>query len=234
MKNLFTCFLLITITGTVFSEDWKQSLSLGMNVARGNTENTQFNTRYDAKKKYKKNGYAFRAAANFGEDKVKKNTNNYLVRAQYNRVISKNHFWLVNSSYEVDHIADLEYRLQLSPGLGYTILDRENNKLDIEAGLGYQSEKFDLEKNDDSFTYRFAEKWDYEISKDSSLWHSAEIIVEFDEEDDYIIKAIIGVQSKIVGNLSSKSFIKNTYINQPAREKKKNDFSFNTVLVYSF
>lgn len=235
MKKIqfYTLFLLLPLLSAT-AKDWKQSLSLGMNIARGNTETTQFNTRYDARKKNKKDSYSFKVAANFGEDKVKKNTDNYLVGAQYNRIISYRYFWLVNTSYEVDHIADLDYRYQISPGLGYKIINKEKNEWDIETGLGYQTEKYDLEGSEGSVAYRFAEKWNYEINKNSSLWHSAEISGRFDENDDYIIKAVLGVQSKIAGNLSLKSFIKEKYTNVPARRKKKNDLSFNTVLVYNF
>jgi putative salt-induced outer membrane protein YdiY len=235
MKNFLICTLLTLLAlQTCEAKKWKQSLSLGMNVARGNTETTQFNTRYDARKKNKKDSYSFKIAANFGEDKVKKNTDNHLFGAQYNRIISQKYFWLVNTSYEVDHIADLDYRYQFSPGLGYKIIDKEDQDWDIEAGLGYQVEKYDLESSEGSMAYRFAEKWNYDINKNASLWHSAEISGRFDEGEDYIIKAVLGVQSKIAGNLSLKSFIKDKYTNVPARRKKKNDFSFNTVLVYSF
>lgn len=234
MKFILAIALIFSCFFSTLAEDWKQSLSLGFNLARGNTENTQFNTRYDAKKKRKEDSISVKIAANFGKDDVQKNTDNYLVGAQYNRIISQRYFWLINSSYEVDNIADLDYRFQLSPGLGYKLIEKKNNTLDIEAGLGYQSQKYDLQSIEDTIAYRVAENWDYQLSKTSSLWQSAEISGAVDEGDDYIIKAVLGVQSKIAGNLNLKSYIQDKYTNDPANNKKKNDISFNTVLVYSF
>jgi len=234
MKSILAIALMLSCFCSILAEDWKQSLSLGFNLARGNTENTQFNTRYDAKKKREKDSISVKVAANFGEDDVQKNTDNYLVGAQYNRTISQRYFWLINSSYEVDNIADLDYRFQLSPGLGYKLIEKKNNTLDIEAGLGYQSQQYDSQSKEDNVAYRAAEKWDYQLSETSSLWQSAEISGAVDEGDDYIIKAVIGIQSKVAGNLNLKSFIQDKYTNDPANNKKKNDISFNTVLVYSF
>lgn len=232
-KNLIFVILLGFLS-QLQAQEWSQSLSLGLNLSRGNTENTQFNTRYDAKRKRDHDVLTLKAAANFGEDDVQKNTDNYILEAQYNRNITKRFFWLVNSSYEVDNIADLDYRFLLTPGLGYKVIAKEGHTWDIEAGLGYRSEQYDTQSAEDSIAYRFAEKWDYKLSKTSGLWHSAEISGDVDEGENFVVKAVLGIQSKVAGNLSLKSYVENKYNNEPANNNKKNDITFNTVLVYSF
>lgn len=231
-KLVFLC--LFALCSQLHAKEWSQSLSLGLNLSRGNTENTQFNTRYDAKRKREHDVLSLKAAANFGEDDVQKNTDNYLLEAQYNRNITKRFFWLINGSYEVDNIADLDYRILLTPGLGYKVIAKEGHTWDVEAGLGYRSEKYDTTSSEDSVAYRLAEKWDYKLSETSSLWHSAELSGDVDEGENYVLKAVIGIQSKVAGNLSLKSYVENKYNNAPANNNKKNDITFNTVLVYSF
>jgi len=234
MKKIVSIVTPMLLSLSVYAADWGQSLSMGLNLSRGNTENTQFNLSYDAKRKRDHDQLSFKAAANFGEDDVQKNTDNYFVGAQYNRTITNRLFWLVNGSYEVDNIADLDYRIQLTPGLGYSLIKKDGHTWDLEAGLGYLSTKYDLASSEDNLAYRIAEKWDYKLSETSSLWHSAEITGPLDEGDEYILKAVIGVQSKIKGNLNLKSYVEDKYSNEPALGKKKNDVSINTVLVYSF
>ena len=234
MKKWIALTLLSCQLSYLSASEWSQSLSLGVNLARGNTENTQFNTRYDAKKTREKDSLELKAAANFGEDDIKKNTDNYLAEVQYNRTISNQLFWLLKSSYEVDNIANLDYRFQLTPGLGYKVLAEKGNELNVEVGLGYQGEQFKDQESDSSAAYRFAQNWNYTLSSSSSLWQEAEINGDIDEADDFIIKAVIGIQSKVAGDLSLKSYVENRFTNEPALGLKKNDISFNTVLVYSF
>jgi len=234
MTKLIPTLLMLAVSCSLSAQDWKQSLSAGLNMARGNTENTQINASYDASRKRVLDTLKFKLAVNYGKDDVQKNTDNYFIESQYNRVISNRLFWLINGSYETDSIADLDYRYAISPGLGYKVIERRNHTWDIEGGIGYQDEKFDLTRSDDSIAYRAAEKWNYALSETSSLWHSAEISGDVSNGEDYILKAVIGVQSKVAGNLSLKSFVEDKYTAEPAKNKKQNDVSFNTVLVYSF
>lgn len=234
MKNWITLTLLFCQLSCLSASEWNQSLSLGVNLSRGNTENTQFNTRYDGKKTRQEDSLELKAVANFGEDDVQKNTDNHLGEIQYNRTISDQFFWLLKSSYEVDNIANLDYRLQLTPGLGYKVFAKKGNELNAEIGLGYQDERFRDQNSESSVAYRFAQNWSYILSSSSRLWQEVEINGDIDEGEDFIVKAVVGLQSKVAGDLSLKSYIEERFTNEPAVGLKKNDISFNTVLVYSF
>ena len=217
---------------------WQQSFSLGLNISKGNTESTQVGATYDGLRKYSQAELQLKASANFGEEDTNntknKTTDNYFAEASFRRNLSKHYFWLLNASYTVDNIAQLDYRMNVGPGLGVRLIDAKRANLDFEAGLAYAGEQYENTPKEDNLAYRIAEKWNYKLSQKSKLWQSAEVIGDTDEGDDYVIKGEIGVSSSIAGNLSLKSTVADTYTNDPKLGNKKNDITIMTMIVYSF
>lgn len=213
---------------------WSQSLSFGLNIAKGNTESTQFSGEYNGKRSYTNASLALKANGAFGEENNTKNTDNYSAEAKYRKEIKDHYFWYLNSSYESDNIANLDSRIFVGPGLGYRLYESEKTTFDFEAGLGYNREKYDNIPADDSAAYQFSETLEHALSSTSKLWHNATITGPTDEGDNYVIKAELGVQSKLSGNLNLKSVLRDTYTNDPVAGNKKNDITLSTFLVYSF
>ena len=104
----------------------------------------------------------------------------------------------------------------------------------IEGGMGYNREKYDLVAADDSLGYRLAHNFEHHLTSKSKVWHNATVTGPSDETDNYVLKAELGVQSNIAGNLSLKSVLRDTYTNEPIFGNKKNDITLSTFLVYSF
>lgn len=234
-KPLLVSLTLLCLSQLGFSQGaWSQSLSLGLNLSKGNTESTQVSGSYDGKKTYEKSSVTVKANGAFGEENNTKNTDNYSLEAKYKRTLSGRLFWYVNSSYESDNIANLDNRITVGPGFGYQFFETETSSYDIEAGLGYNREKYDRNPADDSLGYRVAHNLEHHMSSTSKVWHTASITGPTNEGDAYVLKAELGVQSKLAGNLSLKSVLRDTYTNDPILGNKKNDITLSTFLVYSF
>lgn len=240
MKIKASLGILALGASSLFAADsaWEQSFSLGLNVSKGNTDSTQVGASYDGLRKYTAAELQLKASANFGEentnDTKNKTTDKYFAEAAFRRNLSKHYYWLLNASYTVDNIAQLDYRMHIGPGLGLRLIDAKKTMVDLEAGLAYAAEKYETAPKKDNLAYRVAEKWSYKLSQKSKLWQSAEVIGDTDKGGDYVIKGEIGVSSSIAGNLSLKSTVSDTYANQPAASKKKNDVTIMTMIVYSF
>ncbi|MBF0197065.1 MAG: DUF481 domain-containing protein [Planctomycetes bacterium] len=214
--------------------EWSHSLSLGLNFSRGNTESTQFNTDYDGVRETEHSKLALDASIYFGEENDEKTSDAYSFGAQYNRTISERAYWLVDISYDVDNIADLDYRLQVGPGLGYSVIQSEKANLDLEAGLGYQSQQYNNLESTDAMAWNAAEKWSYQLNESAKVWQGLELSGDVSEGDDYLLGAEIGVETKIAGSFNLKAVLEDQYSNIPAPGKKKNDIRLTTTLVYNF
>ena len=79
LKTIITGAIFALSSATVTAEDsgWSQSLSFGLNLAKGNTDSTQFSGSYDGKKSYTNASLALKANGAFGEENSTKNTDNY-------------------------------------------------------------------------------------------------------------------------------------------------------------
>jgi putative salt-induced outer membrane protein len=235
IKTLLGSIALLSTSLMASDITWNHSLSFGLNASRGNTDSTQISSNYDGKRVLKDTSeFAIKASNNFGEQDDEKNTDNYYFGLNYKRTIRDHFYWLVDSNYKVDSIADLDYRFNLSPGLGYRIHESEQHQVDFEGGLGYQSEQYDGSSKEDNLAYRAAQAWRYKISDTSKLWQSAEFVGSAEEGKDYVFTAELGVETKLAGRLSLRSVLNDTFTNEPGAGRKKNDLSFITLLVYSF
>jgi len=219
---------------TAADSPWSQSLSLGLNLARGNTDSTSLAGSYDGKRAYTDASWTLKANGAFAEDKGKKSTDNYGAESKFRRTLSGKIFWYVNGSYESDNIANLDHRITVGPGLGYQFYKSEVTSYDVEAGLGYNREKYQPTPADDSLGFRLAHNFERNLSSSAKAWHNASITGPTDDTDKYVLKAEMGVQSQLAGNLSLKTVLRDTHSNAPVFGNKKNDITLSTFLVYSF
>jgi putative salt-induced outer membrane protein len=227
--------LLISLsTSSLFANNWKHSFSLGFNMARGNNDTNQLNTKLDGNKKNEKSKLSYGLAANTGDDAGQQITSNYGAKAQYDRNYSERAYWLITASLDIDKIADLDRRLYIGPGLGYNFIKKENVSLDLEAGIAYLSTKYSTFNAQSDLGYRIAESYTRDLSKNASIWQKAEFLGNGDDSDAYVLKGEIGIETSIAGGFNIKSYVENTLNNAPAKGKKKNDFAFVTMLVYKF
>jgi putative salt-induced outer membrane protein YdiY len=234
MKFTIPLFFLL-FSSTMFADNsWRHSFSLGFNVAKGNNDTTQLNAKLDGNKKGEDSKLSYGLSANSGEDQDQQITNNYGAKVQYDKNYSAKAYWLITASLDIDKIADLDRRVYLGPGLGYNIIKKDNATFDFELGIAYLETKYDGVSGESDLGYRIAEIYTRQLSENANLWQSTEFLGNGGESDAYVIKAELGVETSIVGGFNIKSYIQDTYNNQPARGKKKNDFAFVTMLVYKF
>ncbi|MEO6182808.1 MAG: DUF481 domain-containing protein [Verrucomicrobiota bacterium] len=184
-------------------------------------------------KKWGQNELSFGADATYGENNSVKNAESLHGFGQYNRLFTERAYGYLRLDGLHDAIADVEYRFTLSPGVGYYFIKEENTKLSGEVGPAFIYEK----QGDDTkgyFTLRLAERFDHKLNNRAKIWQSLEILPQVDDFDNYIVNAEVGVETSLTARLSLRTFVQNTYDNQPARGREKNDLKLVTALAYKF
>jgi hypothetical protein len=84
-------------------------------------------------------------------------------------------------------------------------------------------------------TLRLAEKFEHKFSGHGArVWQNFEILPQVDNFNNYIINAEIGIEAIIARNLSLQSYIDDSYDNQPAFGRLKNDVKLVTGISYKF
>lgn len=218
---------------------WVGSASAGLTLTRGNSRTLLGTATIVDTAKWKQNELSLGADGAYGEstiDNVNKETTDQLHGyAQYNRLFTERFYGYARVDGLHDGIADIQYRLALSPGVGYYFIKNKKTDLSAEVGPGYIVEKLGHTDHDYA-TLRIAEKFHYAFSDRARLWQTVEFLPEVDKFDNYIINFEIGVEADLSKSqkLTLRSYFDDTYNNQPAAGRLKNDLKLVTALAYKF
>lgn len=241
-KNIIVAAVLAAATITGFAQSaptapkntgWVTSAALGFSLAQGNTENLLATGNLLSSKKWERNEVDLGLDGNYGKTGSIQSVGNIHSFGQYNRLFTGRTFGLLRVDALNDAIADIDYRLTVSPGVGYYFIKSTNTFLRGEAGPGFVTERQGGISRD-YVSLRIAERYETKISDTAKLWQSLEFLPEFQDFKDYVINFEIGIETALTKQLSLRTYVQDTYDSVPAAGLKKNDVKLVTSLVYKF
>lgn len=212
---------------------WETSAAAGFTLTQGNADSVLFTAQVLSQKKWDENEVRLGADATYGEIEDVKSADAVHGFGQYNRLFTDRAYGYVKLDALHDAIADIEYRLMLSPGAGYYFIKNDTTLLSAEAGPGFIYEK----QGDDSRGYiiaRLAERFEHKFNENVRLWQTLEFLPQVDDLNNFLINAEIGVEAKLTEKLSVKVFAVDNYDNEPAEGREENDIKLVTALAYTF
>ena len=213
---------------------WQQAVTVGLTLARGNSDNIMFTADYLAQRKTATDEYKLGLGGAYGEQNSKESVNNYGAFGQWNHLFTDRFFAYVRADGLKDEIADVDYRLTIGPGAGYYLLKQTNTTLAVEAGGAFEAQRLDGRGDQTFATVRFAERFEHKFSDRVRLWENAEILPQVDRLDNYIVNAEVGLEAALSKSFTLKTFLDDNYNNRPAPGKQKNDVRLVTALGYKF
>lgn len=241
-KNIIAAAMLAAATVTGFAQSaptapantgWVSSAAVGFSLAQGNTENMLATGNLLTSKKWENNEVDLGLDGNYGEAGGIQTVGNIHGFGQYNRLFCARAFGLLRVDALNDSIADIDYRLTVSPGIGYYFIKNTNTFLRGEAGPAFVTERQGGISRD-YVTLRLAERFETKLSATSKLWQSLEWLPEFEDFGSYVINFEIGIETALTKKLSLRTFIQDTYDSTPAATLKKNDMKLVASLAYKF
>lgn len=212
---------------------WEGSAAVGLTLTRGNSETLMFNGNVQATRKWDRNEINLGADGTYGEDRGTKNAEAIRGYGQYNRLFTDRFFGYLRAEALHDGIADVDYRITLSPGVGYYFIKATNTTLRAEVGPGWVYQK-QGGITDDYFTLRVAERFDHKLNDRVKIWQSAEYLPQVDRWGNYIINAELGIETMLSTKLSQRTFVQDTYHSEPALGREKNDLKLIAAVAYKF
>jgi putative salt-induced outer membrane protein YdiY len=212
---------------------WKTSAAAGLTLTRGNSDSTTFTANLLASRKWTENELDLGVDGTYGKANGVKNAESLHGFGQYNRLFSDRFFGLMRVDALHDAVADLDYRLTLSPGVGYYFIKNKTTFLRGEVGPGFVYEKLGGE-TDSYATLRVAERFEHTFTEHAKMWQSLEWLPQVDDFNNYVINAEVGLDTAITKKLSLRTFLQDTFDNEPAPGRKKNDLKLVSALAYTF
>jgi putative salt-induced outer membrane protein YdiY len=208
--------------------EWDKSINFGLNYNDGNSKTTNIYAGGLVARDYENNAWRFQADYNYGaaadsaDAKKTENKNNFRALADYRRVLQDDWFAGAGTSFAHDAIADLQYRVVVSPSAGRYLIRDEHTKFSLEAGPSYVFEKLG-EVNEDFAAARIADRLEWEISPTSKFFQFIEYLISFEDSSQYLFNAEVGIESALNSYLSLVISVRDYYINQPAEGRVPND-----------
>ena len=213
---------------------WEREINAGMNATKGNSDTLKVNLGIKGKYKRGKVKVNLSASGDYGESEGEKNLERLNGESQFNFSLGKKSFWFINGIVNHDDMANLDYRLIASPGIGYKILSSGKPNLDVEIGPAYVVQQYKDESADGNVAFRVVQKMNYKINDIVKLTQNFSIIPDVSNIDDFMIHAEIGIESVLTKMLNLRVTLKDDFINEPAVDTKKNDFYLISSLVVKF
>ena len=216
-----------TATGPAVSPStnrWETTAAVGFTLTEGNSETLLATLTLDTKRKWDRNEADFGAAGGYGDDHSVKNTEFVTAFGQYNRLLTDRLYAGFRASYNYDGIADLTYRVTLTPLAGYYLIKSANTSLAFEVGPSAVFEKYQDQGEDTYMGIRFAERFEQKLSATTKFWESVSYVPEVDKwMDKYIITGEAGIDAAINKHWSLRLVFQDIYDSVPANGRKPND-----------
>jgi len=216
-------------------EGLEGSVNLGLTATTGNSRANTGNAALETKYTRPESITRFGAAATYGQSEGKTTADKSNAFTQYSYLLTERFSVYLNAGWERDRIADLVWRINVGPGLGYFLIKRPDLSLIGELGVNYFREKFERVSATDYYAVRVAERGEWKVTETAKLWELAEYFPDVsDFRKRFILKGEAGVEAAITIKTSLRLLVQDTYNSAPAPERNKNDTLYIAGVGYKF
>jgi len=123
---------------------WKVRGTIGLNVVKGTTDQIDYNLMARIQRRDKESRFVADYLAFIAKEDDILTEGNRRFSTHYDLFSGKNYFFRpIEASYFSDKFQNIDYRLALGTGLGYSILDNHDSEWGVVLGVSYQVNQFE-------------------------------------------------------------------------------------------
>lgn len=216
---------------------WETTAAAGMTLTSGNSDTVLATVSLDSKYKEGSDETLLGASAGYGSNQGEKSADFAKAFGQYNHLITERTYFGLRIDANHDGLADLAYRVSITPLLGYYLVKNDKTSLSVDVGPSLIIERYEG-PNTTTDTYlgiRFGEKLEHKLSDTTKVWQSLEYVPKVNEwTDKYTITAEVGISAAITKQWSLRVVAQDIYDNDPAPGNENNDFRLLAGTEYKF
>jgi len=214
------------------TDKWETKLELGATLTDGNSDTVNTTARLTTEKMHGSTLAQIVVEGAYGEnrnrddegvkttDKTVSNVSGSLtLKQRFNGM-----YLYAGLAGEHDGMAEVDYRITIGTGLGTFLVDDDDFRFSVEAGLGYLFEEVD-DISDDYMILRLAERMEYRLSETAKCWQMVEYLPKANKFSNYMLNGEVGIDAAINSNMSLGIVLKEKYDSTPGAGLKKSDTS---------
>ncbi len=231
-----------TATNPPPKSHWESVASADVALTRGNSRSFLATVSLDTKRKWTQDEMLLGGSAGYGDTTVKESTGQEITTktqdylkgyGQWNHLFTERLYGGLRLDGLHDDIADIQYRLTVSPLVGYYLLKATNTSLAVEAGPSFVDQKLD-DHTESYFGLRLGERFEHKFGTGARVWETVEWIPQVDKFSNWILNAEAGISAPITKSLDVRLVADDNYNNQPAPGRLKNDLKLMAGIGYRF
>lgn len=188
--------------------NWTAKVTLSLDVRRGNTDQTDFTTKANAKRRTLISRLILDYLANFTSVSDVETINNHRLNGTYDIFITRDFFWtVISAEYYSDPFQNIDQRINTHTALGYHLINNNKTEWDISAGPGYQETKYvsvrrDSESmKDSSFVIVFNTKFETEVNSKIDIEGSYSATLGDSSTGNYTHHSLLTVETELTDTL---------------------------------
>ncbi len=206
---------------------------LGGSYSEGNSEARSVNTGLEVKRRRESDEFAAGVFATYGETSGQVSAEGIAADAHYQRNLRGGWFAGLRSDFDHDALADLDWRVVLSPYLGRRLIDSERSKLTAEFGPSGVVEQQGGSR--DSYIGAYAAlKGEHRLGKSTRLFGDVSWLSESTEWSSYLLTTEVGIDQSLTEKLTLKLMGRSTYDSTPAAGREGHDLQIVSALGVTF
>lgn len=152
---------------------WETTAAAGLTITRGTRDTLLVTAGLNTSRQWDKDEAALGISGGYGEDNSVVNNEFIQGFGQYNRLFTEKFYGGFRLDAAFEGIANLDYRVTLTPLAGYYLIKNAKPTLAVEVGRSAVLEKFSGEASDTCFGIRFAEHFEQKLTGPTKIWENA-------------------------------------------------------------
>ncbi|PHR61486.1 MAG: hypothetical protein COA43_03855 [Robiginitomaculum sp.] len=220
---------------TNLTQGWGGEASLSGSTTSGNTKTTDIGLALHLTKQNGAWTNKFDTTYDLGKSGGVDNKNRFFIGYQLDRQINDRLYAYGNVNYYTDDFGAYKQGSFIGTGLGYKVIQENPLKWNVEAGIGYKSQKLREigiipSIKTDEFAVRGASDFGYIFSEAVSFYNKSEVI--WSESDTYLWNDT-GITANLAGNLAARFSFRVDHHTDVPFGVKKTDTITRAAIVYT-
>lgn len=214
---------------------WDTSAAAGLTITRGTRDTLLVTAGLTSSKKWDKNEVALGISGGYGEDNGTVNNEFIQGFGQYNYLFTEKFYGGIRMDASYDGIANLDYRVTITPLAGYYLIKIAKTTLAVEVGPSAVFQKYSGQDSDSYIGIRFAERFERKLTDTTKVWESVSYVPQVDKwMDNYVITAEAGIDTAITKQWSLRVVFQDNYTSEPAAGTEYNELRLIAGTAYKF
>ncbi|RDH82530.1 MAG: DUF481 domain-containing protein [endosymbiont of Galathealinum brachiosum] len=229
---------------------WAIKFTLGLDLRKGNTEQVDFTSGLNAKRRTSKSRFILDYIGNISKTdavsgELEETVNNHRLNSNLDKYVTRNFFYTpVFAEYFEDAFQNIENRLTVGVGVGYTIINEPKTEWRVSGGPSYVSTEYvsvlpgeDIKV--DSASLALSTSYEVEINNKMDFIYKYNIQISEEEAGGYTHHMIATFENELTGDLDLNISLIWDRINSPviddqSNAPEKDDLRFMLGISYSF